>query len=65
MSKRIVTFGAMALILVAAFVAILAILDVITLQDAREALGDTTSVILIVTAAVVLVAAVARLGKRT
>ena len=65
MSKRIVTFGAMAMILAAAFIAVLAVLDVITLGDARDALGDTMSVIVIVTAAVALMAAVATLGKRT
>lgn len=65
MSKRILTFGAMAMILAAAFIAVLAVLDVITLGDARDALGDTTSVIVIVTAAVALMAAVATLGKRT
>ena len=65
MSKRILTFGAMALILVAAFISVLAVLDVITISDAREALGDTTSVIVIVTAAVALMATVAALGKRT
>ena len=64
MSKRIVVFGAMAMILVAAFIAVLAVLDVITLVDARDALGDTMSVIVIVTGAVALMAAVATLGKR-
>jgi hypothetical protein len=64
MSKRILTFGAMAMILVAAFISVLAVLDVITIGDAREALGDTMSVIVIVTAAVALMATVAALGKR-
>jgi len=64
MSRRILTFGAMALVLVAAFVAILTVLDVITFDDARDALGDTTSVIVIVTVTVVLMATFASLGKR-
>jgi hypothetical protein len=64
MSKRILTFGAMAMILAAALVAILAVLDVITFDVAGEALGDTASVIVIVTLAVALMAAVATLGKR-
>jgi hypothetical protein len=64
MSKRIVTVGAMAMILAAAFIAVLAVLDVITFNDARAALGDTMSVIVIVTVAVALMAAVATLGKR-
>lgn len=63
MSKRILTFGALAAILVSAVVAVLVILDVVTLQDARESLGRTLSVILIVTAAVVVMAVVARMGK--
>jgi hypothetical protein len=63
MSKRILTFGALAAILVSAVVAVLVILDVVTLQDARESLGKTLSVILIVTAAVVVMAVVARMGK--
>jgi hypothetical protein len=64
MSKRILTFGAMAMILAAALIAVLAVLDVITFGDAREALGDTMSVIVIVTGAVALMATVAALGKR-
>jgi hypothetical protein len=64
MSKRILTFGAMAMILAAALVAILAVLDVITFDVAGEALGDTALVIVIVTLAVALMAAVATLGKR-
>jgi hypothetical protein len=63
MSKRILTFGAVAMILAAAVVAILAVLDIISLGDARTALGDTLSVIVIVTVAVMLMAAVASLGK--
>lgn len=63
MSKRLLTFGALAAILVSAVVAVLVILDVVTLQDARESLGKTLSVILIVTAAVVVMAVVARMGK--
>jgi uncharacterized RDD family membrane protein YckC len=64
LSKRILTFGAMAMILAAALIAVLAVLDVITFGDAREALGDTMSVIVIVTGAVALMATVAALGKR-
>jgi hypothetical protein len=64
MSKRILTFGGMALVLIAAFVAILTVLDIITLEDAKEALGDTASVIVIATVAVALIAGVASFGKR-
>jgi hypothetical protein len=63
MSKRILTFGAVGMILAASLVAILAVLDVISLEDARTALGDTMSVILIVTVAIMLIAAVTTFGK--
>lgn len=63
MSKRILTFGAVAMILAAALVAVLAVLDVITFRDARESLGKTVSVIAIVTGAVVLITALATYGK--
>ena len=65
MSKQILTFGAMAMIMAAAFIAVLAVLDVITIGDARAALGDTASVIVILTVAAALMATVAALGKRT
>jgi uncharacterized RDD family membrane protein YckC len=54
MVKRIVAFGAMAAIVVAAVVSALAVLDIITMADLKSALGRTILVIAIVTTAIVL-----------
>lgn len=64
MSRRIVTFGALAAILIAAVLIMLTILDVVSFGEARESLVKTVSVIAVATAAVVLMAAVGRFGKR-
>ena len=63
MSRRIVTFGALATILIAAVLIMLTILDVVSMDEARESLVKTASVIAVATAAVILMAAVVRFGK--
>jgi hypothetical protein len=55
--KRIVLFGAMAAVVVAAVVSALAVLDVITLADLTSTLGRTVLVIAIATTAIVLLTA--------
>ena len=55
MIKRIVMFGAMAAIVVAAAVSALAVIDVITVADLTSTLGRTVLVIAIATTAIVLV----------
>jgi hypothetical protein len=60
MSKRIVVFGAIAAVLVAALVATLAVLDVIEVKDLTETLGRTVLVIAIATGAGVAVTAIAK-----
>jgi hypothetical protein len=57
MLRRIVLFGAMAAIVVAALVSALAVMDVITLADLTSTLGRTILVVVIATTTVVLLTA--------
>jgi len=60
MARRIVIFGAIAAVLVAALVATLAALDVVAVRNLTETLGRTVLVIAIATGATVVVTALAR-----
>jgi hypothetical protein len=64
MSNRVLMFGGVLVIFVLALVGILFILDVISLQDATNALGKTLSVILVSVVAVVLALTVVKIGTR-
>jgi hypothetical protein len=64
MSNRVLMFGGVLVIFALALVGILFILDVISLQDATNALGKTLSVILVSVVAVVLALTVVKIGTR-
>jgi len=60
--KRVLTFGAMAAIVVAATIMSLLVLDIVTAPEVRETLGKTLLVISIVTAAILLLIGAAKFG---
>jgi uncharacterized membrane protein len=62
MWKRVLMFGAMAAIVVAAVISSLLVLDIVTAPELRDALWKTLLVIGIMTTAVLLLIAAAKLG---
>lgn len=62
MLKRVLMFGAMAAIVVAAMISSLLVLDVVTAPELRETLGKTLLVIGIVTAAILLLIGAVKFG---
>lgn len=64
MTTRVLTFGAVLGIFASAVLAILQILDVISLRDATESLGKTLAVILVSSVSIVLMIALVRIGSR-
>jgi hypothetical protein len=63
-SKRALAFGAILVVFVSALLAILSILDLITIDELKENLGKTVLVIGVSTLATILMIAIAKLGKR-
>ena len=64
MTTRVLTFGAVLGIFASAVLAILQILDVVSLRDATESLGKTLAVILVSSVSIVLMIALVRIGSR-
>ena len=62
MWKRVLMFGAMAAIVVAAIISSLLVLDVVTAPELRDTLGKTLLVIGIITAAILLLIAAMNFG---
>ena len=65
MWRRMLMFGAMAAIVVAAVISSLLVLDIVTAPELRDTLGKTLLVIGIVTAATLLLIGAAKLGMRS
>ena len=65
MSRRILTIGAIAAVLIATAIVNLSLLDIITMSELRETLGRSLSVVAVSTLAIVLVAAIFRIGRRS
>jgi len=63
MSKRILTVSSSAAVLVAAVLVNLSVLDVISVGELRDSLGQTLSVVVVSTAAILLVAAIRTRGQ--
>jgi hypothetical protein len=63
MWKRVLMFGAMAAIVVAAVISTLLVLDVVTAPELRNTLGKTLLVIGIVTSATLLLLGAAKFGR--
>jgi hypothetical protein len=64
MTKRVLTFGAALGIFASALLAILQILDVVSLREATESLGKTLSVIVVSSVAIALMITLVRIGTR-
>ena len=64
MTKRVLMFGAVVGVFVAALLAVLRVMDVVSVQQATESLGRTLSVILISTVAIVVMATLVRIAKK-
>lgn len=64
MTKRVLTFGGVLAVFAAAVLAILQILDVVSLRQATESLGKTLLVIVVSSAAIVVMITLVRLGTR-
>ena len=64
MTKRILTFGAALGVFAVALLAILQILDVVSFREATESMGKTLSVIVVSSAAIVLMVTLVRSGTR-
>jgi hypothetical protein len=64
MGKRVLAFGAIVGVFVATLLVILSILDLITMDELREALGKSVWVIVVSTVAVALVLAIGSLTKK-
>jgi len=62
MWKRVLMFGAMAAIVVAAVISSLLVLDVVTAPELRDTLGKTLLVIGILTTAILLLIGAVKLG---
>jgi hypothetical protein len=63
MSKRILTFGSLAAVLITALMLNLSILDIVDGTELRETLAKTLSVVGVSTAAIVAIAAILRMGR--
>jgi hypothetical protein len=61
-TKRIVTIGALAAVLIAALMVILSILDVVSGSETRETLGKSLAVVGVSTLAIVLAAMILKAG---
>ena len=64
MTRRILTFGAALGVFAVALLAILQILDVVSFQEATESMAKTLSVIVVSSAAIVLMITLVRSGTR-
>jgi hypothetical protein len=64
MTKRVLMFGAVVAVFVAALLAVLRVMDLVSVQQATESLGRTLSVILISTVAIVVMATLVRIAKK-
>ena len=64
MLKRVLMFGAMAAIVVAAVISSLLVLDVVTAPELRDTLGKTLLIIGIITAAMLLLIGAMKFGMR-
>jgi hypothetical protein len=64
MTKRILTFGAALGVFAVALLTILQILDVVSFQEATESMAKTLSVIVVSSAAIVLMVTLVRSGTR-
>ena len=62
-TKRIVTIGSLAALLITALMVILSILDVVSGSDMRETLGKSLAVVVVSTLAVVLAARILKTGR--
>jgi hypothetical protein len=62
-TKRIFTIGALAAVLIAALMAILSILDVVSGSEMRETLGKSLAIVGVSTLAVVLAAMILKAGR--
>jgi hypothetical protein len=64
MTKRVLMFGGVVGVFVAALLAVLRVMDLVSVQQATESLGRTLSVILISTVAIVVMATLVRIAKK-
>jgi hypothetical protein len=64
MTKRVLMLGAVVGVFVAALLAVLRVMDLVSVQQATESLGRTLSVILISTVAIVVMATLVRIAKK-
>jgi hypothetical protein len=62
-TKRIVTIGSLAAVLITALIAILAILDIVSGSEMRETLGKSLAVVGVSTLAAVLAAMILKAGR--
>ena len=62
-TKRIVTIGSLAAVLITALIVILSILDVVSGSEMRETLGKSLAVVGVSTLAVVLAAMILKAGR--
>jgi hypothetical protein len=62
-TKRIITIGSMAAVLITALIVILSILDVVSGSEMRETLGKSLAVVGVSTLAVVLAAMILKAGR--
>jgi hypothetical protein len=60
MAKRVAIFGAVIAIIVSAIIINLSILDLISIQDLKETLGKTLSIVAVSVIAILLIIAIAR-----
>jgi hypothetical protein len=65
MLSRVLMFGAVLAIVVAALVINLSLLDIITIADMKETLGKSMSVLAVTIIAVLLIVAIFKLGKQS
>ena len=64
MFKQILIFGTVLVVFATALVINLSILDLLSIEELKQSLGKTVSVIAVSTAAILLIVSIVKLGER-